>query len=79
MGGRGAVASKDGEQRGSLNPLRLDRIKREMGSPENTQRASLASFAAEPAGRWPDLDPAHGASQWLSRALALALHSFVLF
>lgn len=73
------MASKGGEQRGALNPLRLDRIRGEMGSPESTQRASLASFAAERAGRWPDLDPAGGASRWLSRALALALHSFVLF
>lgn len=54
-------------------------IRGEMRSPESTQRASPASFGAERAGRWPDLDPTQGASQWLSRALALALHSFVLF
>lgn len=68
-------ANKGGEQRGSQNPLRPGQIRGEMGRPESTQRASLASFGAEQAGRWPDLDPAREASQRLSRAL----HSFVLF
>lgn len=50
-----------------------------MGSPGSAPRASRASFGEELAGRWPDLDPAGGALQWLSRALAPTLHSFVLF